>query len=150
MSNFLRWLTLTSMFLVAIGVAEMNYAFFSGMASIDTTYICYVIWSLFGFGVVWTCFQSLNDKPHLERVIFLAEISTTLGLLGSFIGLGMSFLNLNISEVDFGDKSQILNMMEVVTNGLGISLTTTITGIIASILLSLYVFVIKDYGSNNA
>lgn len=150
MNNFLRWLTLTIIYIIAIGVAEINFGFFSSMASMDSTYICYVIWVLFGFGVVWTFTQSLKDRPHLKRVGFLAEISTTLGLLGSFIGLGQAFVQLDIASLDFGDKSQIMEMMAVVTGGLGISLTTTITGIISSLLLSIYVFVIKDYGKKNA
>ena len=151
MGRFLKWQIITLVYICIIFMVEFNYSFFSGMAAVDATYICYVHWGVFLLGCSWAGCKSLpsSSEPKYERVNLLCEYSTTLGLLGSVMGIAIMFQGLDLMGVDLTDKSKILDMMGSITIGLGSALTTTITGIIVSLALSLYIFTLKSYGGES-
>lgn len=136
---------MTTFFTIVIAVVEFSTQFFSYMAAVDSSYICYSLWFVLAGGVGYVLTYASKEDPKLERILYLADMSTVLGLLGSVLGIGFTMSQLKLAEVDFGSKEEIIRMMDAVTQGLGISITTTVTGILASIILSIYVLVLRKH-----
>lgn len=150
MNNFYKWLILTCVY-VALFVVLNATSFFAMMAAVDTVglILCYSILGLTVFGIGWVLFQVLkSNKPHLKRVVHLGEMSMLVGILGSVIGTAFLFYNADITNIDAGNKQEIIDLMGMVSTGMGISLTTTIAGIMSALVLGSYIFVIKDHSND--
>ena len=72
--------------------------------------------------------------PH-ETAWWVNGIQLKLGLLGKVIGF--SVLALHIGSMDSFDASQSQQLLKSLTGGLGIALLTTMTGLVANMLLGL-------------
>lgn len=140
---FLQWLLITTIIAVLIGVAQYFSGAFTLMASYDISYICYGIWGLFAISVLYIGSFSFRKQTFFSKARTLAEMMTSLGLLGSVIGLSYSMMQINWSGLADADKQEIVNSMGSLSAGIGTSLTTTITGIIASLLITVYILFLR-------
>tara|TARA_R110002020_G_scaffold46539_22_gene132412 strand:- start:1762 stop:2187 length:426 start_codon:yes stop_codon:yes gene_type:complete len=136
-TNFLKWVSITSIAMVALLVSEFKFGAFSKLASADITFICYGI-LLLGITAVFFSFrQVMNKTYHMKKMNDLSYVAQMLGLLGTVIG--MSFLFGSLSAVEDGELRQNL-----ITTGMATVLNTTIVGIVCSLLIYTYVIFLRE------
>ena len=136
-TNFLKWLSITSIALVALVVSEFKFNSFSSLASTDITFICYGI-LLLGIVSVLFCFrQVMNKTYHMKKMNDLSYVAQMLGLLGTVVG--MSYLFSSLSVVEDAELKQRL-----ITTGMATVLNTTIVGIVCSLLIYTYVIFLRE------
>lgn len=136
-TNFLKWLSITSIALVALIVSEFKFNSFSSLASTDITFICYGI-LLLGIVSVLFCFrQVMNKTYHMKKMNDLSYVAQMLGLLGTVVG--MSYLFSSLSVVEDAELKQSL-----ITTGMATVLNTTIVGIVCSLLIYTYVIFLRE------
>ena len=136
-TNFLKWLSITSIALVALVVSEFKFNSFSSLASTDITFICYGI-LLLGIVSVLFCFrQVMNKTYHMKKMNDLSYVAQMLGLLGTVVG--MSYLFSSLSVVEDAELKQSL-----ITTGMATVLNTTIVGIVCSLLIYTYVIFLRE------
>lgn len=150
-NNFIKWLSITCIYIVAIFCVEYSTGVLTLMAANDLSKISYALWGLFGFGCLFAGWQCLNEpdprKLHLKRVSDLSNIGQVMGLLGTVIGLALMFSSLDLTSLDASDQGAITAMMGSIVSGLATAFYTTILGVVISVLLWVYSFVIAYYGS---
>ena len=135
--NFLKWISITSIALVALIVAEFKFEAFSSLASADVTFICYGILLLGIVSVLFSFRQVMNKTYHMKKMNDISYMAQMLGLLGTVIG--MSFLFASLSSIEDGELRQNL-----ITTGMATVLNTTIVGIICSLLIYTYVIFLRE------
>ena len=135
--NFLKWLSITAISTVALICGEFKYAAFSGLASADVTFICYVILLLGVLSSMFCLRQVLRGKYHMKKMNDLASISQMLGLLGTVVGMG--FLFTSLSAVEDPELRQTL-----ITTGMSTVLNTTIVGIVCSLFIYSYIVFLRE------
>lgn len=133
--DFTRWFVFfIAMSTVLVSVLSVGGADF--LIENDTTNISWLIIFILVAGSLYLGYR-VNSGERLNQGVtdYLAEICTAFGLLGTIIGLIImisgAFGSLNISDPE-SVKVSLLAM----SSGIGSALTTTLTGIIASILLT--------------
>lgn len=146
--NQLRWLAITTTYIVLLVVAQYSSNYFSDLFAGDTTFTSTVIVCIFLLGVILSYFYSRQDRPSFVKVFRLANICTMLGLLGSIIGFAHTFSGFNLSDIDVSNQEEIKSMMASVATGIPIALNTTILGIYSSLALIAYPFFIKKGNGN--
>lgn len=136
-TNFLKWLSITSVALVALIVSEFKYKAFSSLAAADVTFICYGI-LLLGITSVLFCFrQVMNKTYHMKKMNDLSYVAQMLGLLGTVIGMSYLFASLGaIEEPEIRES--------LITTGMATVLNTTIVGIVCSLLIYTYVIFLRE------
>ena len=140
MTNFLRWLTITSVLVVFYGVIEYNFKFFSNMAAVDDYYICYGLWGLLFFVVIEALLHTDSKGVHkLSTLSFVASLS---GLLGTFLGMAGAFGAVDISSLDPSNITQIRTTMAEMFECMYLAMNTTITGIFVSLPALAYLYFI--------
>ena len=136
-TNFLKWLSITSIGLVALIGSEISFKAFSSMASADVTFICYVILAL-AFTAALFCFrQIMKQAYHMKKMNDMSNIAQMLGLLGTVIG--MSFLFASLGAIEDEEVKQ-----KLITTGMATVLNTTIVGIICSLFIYTYVIFLRE------
>jgi hypothetical protein len=136
--NYLRWLFLTTFYLICISVAELKFSFFSYMAYNDLSYISYVIWFIFAVGLVWSFICSLEKEPNMSKFDKFSLLATTLGLLGTFVGMAQGLASEDFMTLDINDKQSILSVLGGTTKNMGTALNTTIVGLLTYVMLHFY------------
>ena len=145
--KFLKWLALTSLFTIGIGVVEYYFEFFRSLASLDQTYLCYVIWAMTILGVSYTLVQIFRDELHLKRIDQIGQKCMLVGMLGSVLGLIYSFKGFLVDSntIDPNDRDALWQFMMDVVMGIFTSLTTTATGIIGALILGCYILLLRRF-----
>lgn len=140
--NFLKWLTITTAYLVVVILAEYNYSYFGKLIEADQTGISLAIIGVFLGGVGSCLWYSWKDpEPKFEKVMVLCEACTMLGLLGSVVGFAITFSGLLTSGESNEELAQ--SIIASVSGGLPTALNTTIMGIYAALGLTAYPFFIS-------
>lgn len=140
--NFLKWLTITTAYLVVVILAEYNYSYFGKLIEADQTGISLAIIGVFLGGVGSCLWYAWKDpKPKFEKVAVLCEACTMLGLLGSVVGFAITFSGLLTSGGSNEELAQ--SIIASVSGGLPTALNTTIMGIYAALGLTAYPFFIS-------
>jgi len=141
--NFLRWLAITTTYIVIFIIVEYNYNYFHKLFQGDSTFISETIAGIFLLGVGLSLFYSLEEKPKFKKVFRLASVCTMLGLLGSIIGFAQTFAGFDIANLQLDNQEEVKNMMASVATGIPTALNTTVMGIYASLALIAYPFLIR-------
>ena len=136
-TNFLKWVSITSIALVALIASEFKFKAFSTLASADITFICYGILLLGITAILFSFRQVMNKTYHMKKLNDLSYVAQMLGLLGTVIG--MSFLFGSLSAVEDGELRQ-----KLITTGMATVLNTTIVGIVCSLLIYTYVIFLRE------
>jgi len=124
---------------------EWGTGLFTTFAEGDVTGICVLIWFIGIGAAAWAGLVSLQDNPHMKRVKFLSQLCQLLGLLGTVMGMITGLDLESLATIDVEDKAAIVETMVNIATSVSTCLTTTATGLIFSVMISLYPFVIKDY-----
>lgn len=136
-NNFLKWLSITAIAIVAFVVGEFKYNAFTSLASADITFICYGI-MLLGITAILFCFRQIMNKTyHMKKLTDLSYVAQMLGLLGTVVG--MSYLFASLSAIEEPELRQSL-----ITTGMATVLNTTIVGIVVSLLIYTYVIFLRE------
>ena len=135
--NLLKWISITSITLVALIVAEFKFKAFSSLASSDITFICYAILILGISAIIFSFRQVMNKTYHMKKMNDLSYVAQMLGLLGTVIG--MSFLFASLSAIEDGEVRQ-----QLITTGMATVLNTTIVGIVCSLVIYTYVIFLRE------
>lgn len=135
--NFLKWLSITTVGLVALICGEIQYSAFSSLASADITFICYAILLLGILSSLFCLRQILRKQFHMKKMNDLASISQMMGLLGTVVG--MSYLFASLSAIDDPELRQGL-----ITTGMATVLNTTIVGIVCSLFIYCYIVFLRE------
>ena len=143
--NFIKWAILTAALATLIIGIQWGTGMFTAFAKSDATGICVIIWLVALFAVAWAGIVSLGVKPHMKRIKFMSQVCQMLGLLGTVLGMIYGLKLDQLMNINIEDKQAIIEMMVGMATSISTCLTTTATGIIFSIMISLYPFVIKDY-----
>jgi cytochrome bd-type quinol oxidase subunit 2 len=144
-SNLTKWAILTISLMTLIAGFQLGTGLFTQFAESDITGICVLIWFVFILAVGWAGIVSLSEKPHMKRIAFLSQLCQMLGLLGTVMGMIYGLQLDELAKIDVSDKASIVEMMVNMATSISTCLTTTATGIIFSVFISLYPFIIKDY-----
>ena len=67
--NFLRWLAITTTYIVIFIIVEYNYNYFYKLFQGDTTFISETIAGIFLLGIGMSLFYSLEENPTLDKLI---------------------------------------------------------------------------------
>ena len=143
---FVRWwLTFTITF-VAIATALLG-GIGSFILANDVTFLSWGILAIL-----------LGSSIHLGRIAkqpvrlghpksygvpqFCSNVCTTLGLLGTIIGLIVGLLSPFVN-LDMGSKESMQEALKMMASGVGAALVTTMVGIVASMLLNLQMVIVK-------
>lgn len=135
--NFLKWLSITTVSLVALICGETIFGAFSSLAKADITFICYAIFLLGIMSSVFCLRQILKAKYHMKKMNDLASIAQMMGLLGTVVG--MSYLFASLSAVEDPELRQSL-----ITTGMATVLNTTIVGIVCSLFIYSYIIFLRE------
>ena len=133
---FVRWWILAcAMMTVVSGVFLAGGARF--LSENDSTGLSWVIVAILASGSAYYGVRLYRGENLGQGVMdYLSELCTSLGLLGTVIGLIVmisgAFGNLNIE-----DPESLKSSLVAMSSGIGTALTTTLVGLTSSILLGL-------------
>lgn len=136
--NFLKWLSITTAYYVGLFALQYKTGIITTLILADASYLCMII--LFVF-IIASMMATVVSHKKLE---FLGGLCTSLGLLGTIIGFAMSFASNNLMAINIQNQASIMALMQGVSVGMATALNTTIFGLVAAILLSLYTFLLED------
>ena len=125
MTGFLKWLFLSTVYIVLSTVSEMKFGAISYLVNNDVSYICYALVILFWIGLLRAGYQAVTGATTFRLLEYMCELSTYLGLLGTIYGLIVVFKD------GLTDASAI-------GQGISTAMTTTMAGVIVMIMLSVY------------
>ncbi len=156
---FLFWFLLISLISVA-SLVLYKLGVYGAIWEGDPTRISYIILTLFYFTSIWCgvkCWElsKIND-PQLvtieyicnraERLCFWGQFISaqlvTLGLLGTIIGLMLSFSG--FENIDVSNPIEMKRLIQQIAGGISTALITTICGIITALLLKLQYFILEN------
>ena len=88
------------------------------------------------------CRKVLRDGPHFGTVNYCIDTLTSLGLLGTIIGLILMVVGA-FSNLDISNQDSVQQALVGISSGVGTALITTLTGLVCAILLRLQLVVTK-------
>jgi len=134
--EFLRWWILLCVMIVAVGGA-MSVGGLSFLSENDSTGISWVILSILLGGTVFYGYRlAINENLGQGVMDYLAELCTSLGLLGTVIGLIM-MIGGAFEGLDVSNQESVKGALIAMSTGIGTALTTTLVGLSSSLLLGL-------------
>ena len=135
--NLLKWISITSIAVISLLVAEFKFSAFSSLASADITFICYAILLLGISAILFSFRQVMNKTYHMKKMNDLSYVAQMLGLLGTVVG--MSYLFASLSSLEDPELRQ-----KLITTGMATVLNTTIVGIVCSLVIYAYVIFLRE------
>tara|TARA_R100001443_G_scaffold10346_4_gene19989 strand:+ start:4122 stop:4547 length:426 start_codon:yes stop_codon:yes gene_type:complete len=135
--NLLKWISITSIAIISLLVAEFKFTAFSSLASADITFICYAILLLGISAILFSFRQVMNKTYHMKKMNDLSYVAQMLGLLGTVVG--MSYLFASLSSLEDPELRQ-----KLITTGMATVLNTTIVGIVCSLVIYAYVIFLRE------
>jgi len=155
--NLVKSLWTTGLFglLGLIYFAYENYIF-NLIWDSDFTKITFVVMALFVLGYSILGYKIFKNKIHSEDDLDIGyeicDIATSLGLLGTLIGISLAMKA--FKGVDFDSPAEIKKLISHVGGGMSIALFTTLSGLVTQIVLrAAYYFtgsaLIKSEGSTD-
>ena len=142
MKAFLRWWLLFCLYGLG-AIVLFKLGLFHQLYEADASKLSFVILSIFSvvtayIGMLtYRMWKNIDiKKQQVDACWFFGDSLTTVGMIGTVIGflmmLGTAFANLDVSEVN--------SIQEAITSmalGMSTALTTTLTGMICSLLVKL-------------
>lgn len=143
---FVRWWVAFSVISATI-VTALLAGIGNFILSADVTYISWVILVIFFGASIYVGRKAYrHDKWNstLEFVIpkYCADTCTTLGLLGTIIGLIISILGA-FSGLETIDQESIQRALTSISSGIGTALVTTMIGLITALLLGFQMLLVR-------
>ena len=127
------WWTVTNVGLIAIALGWYFFDLFNVLASLDKTYITFLIGSLTLSTTMTLPFY--KDGPR-EWHWFISDAVLSMGMIGTLFGflmvLGQSFV-----DIDTSSTESMTNAIVLLASGMSTALVTSLVGLISSVWLKL-------------
>ena len=153
-AQILRWYTG-----VAIAIAGLEVAFFKGYLSdvydndvtkISVAIFSILLWQTYRTGkILFKTYQSVipedaiaSCKDEIESGWFWSDNVLSLGMIGTVIGF-MTMLS-GFITLDITDPESVQSIIAQLGSGMATALTTTLVGLIASVLIKIQFFMIEN------
>jgi len=141
---FVRWWTSFSIMFVA-----MTTTLLAGMASFivysDQSYLSWLtiaIWYAASFHLGYKVYHA-REKTDFTLTTYFTEVCTSLGLLGTIIGLVMMVVGA-FDKIDVTNQESLRVALSTMSLGMGTALVTTLVGLVCALLLQLQVVIIRE------
>lgn len=133
---FVRWWILAcAMLTVVSGIFLAGGARF--LSENDSTGLSWVIVAILAAGSAYYGIRLYKGENLGQGVMdYLSELCTSLGLLGTVIGL-IIMISGAFGDLDIDDPESLKTSLVAMSSGIGTALTTTLVGLTSSILLGL-------------
>ena len=106
----------------------------------DITHLTYLITIILGFATLSVGYKAWrNKKMHLEW--FASDLVLSLGMIGTIVGF-MVMLYGTFGEIDVTDMESVRAVLAAMSSGLYTALSTTLLGLISSVILKVQISVI--------
>lgn len=148
----LRWwlffilINIGTVFCVTSGLVNVIY-------QVDFTKITFIVYAIFygmsvqhGIRVMKVCKKEQLMDSDIENIChanepgwFLSEIFTTLGLIGTFIGI-IVMLMASFADIDPSNTLLLKHTLADISRGMGAALYTSVVGLICGMLLKIQLF----------
>lgn len=136
------WVTFSIMFIVVGSVL------FGGLGQFilesDKTYLSWLIISILLAGSLFAGYSSYGKYLYpedLDLVHYFIDTSTSLGLLGTIIGLIMMIVG-TFSNLDVSSQESVKTALLSMSSGIGTALVTTLVGLVCAMLLKLQMVIL--------
>ena len=124
-----------------------NMGIFTIILASDFTYLSFVIISVLMLDMLYlTVSVWKGENPDLENHWFVKELLMSMGLTGTLIGLIYVFTPLY--GLDLTNIHATKEMIGHVTHGLGTKLWSSLTGLVCSNILLVFLLIIQTYQKN--
>lgn len=148
MTNFIRWQIIVGV-LFCVSLVLVYYDIFQTVFKDDVTYLTNLIGGLFLFQTFNIGHYLFKGNFSLERaskvtksIRFISRIVLSLGMLGTVAGF-VYMLDRGMASLNFHDNESVIQVFKMMAQGMATALWTTLYGLIASILLSVQMLLIK-------
>lgn len=106
----------------------------------DITHLTYLITVILGITTLSIGYKAYRNKTmHLEW--FASDIVLSLGMIGTIVGF-MVMLYGTFGEIDVTDMESVRNVLSAMSSGLYTALSTTLLGLISSVILKTQISII--------
>jgi len=143
-SLMVRWWSLASVTLIVF-IYSMVVGLGSSISQADSTGISWVI-----FGILFAAtlhlgyiLRTWGKEANLGVTKWASEVCTSLGLMGTIIGLILMLLG-TFSGLDVSDPESLKSALTSMSGGIGTALVTTLVGLICSLNLQAHVALIEQ------
>lgn len=135
---FLRWLLIVVP-LTVLAIFAHSFGFYHAVYEADKSWISFAILRIFSIASVWTGYQTKQMSLKGTQFLWMvSDMCLTLGMIGTIVGFLMMLQGgFTITQ---GDAQGIQSLLARFSVGLGTALYTTLTGLIASMLLKVQLF----------
>lgn len=139
---FVRWWVSFSVIAVAM-ITTLLAGMGSFIAAGDKTFLSWLVLAIF-FGGSLHLGHKVRVKGHnsdQSTTVYFIETCTTLGLLGTIIGLIMMIVGA-FTNIDVANQASIKAALVAISSGIGTALITTLVGLVCAILLRLQLVIV--------
>lgn len=144
LNPFVRWWTTFSIMFVAMTTTLM-----AGMGSFivrsDQSYLSWLtiaIWYAASFHLGYKVYHK-REKTDFTLTTYFTETCTSLGLLGTIIGLVMMVVGA-FDKIDPTNQQSLNIALSTMSLGMGTALVTTLVGLVCAITLQLQTMIIRE------
>jgi len=139
-----RWWVVFSIVMVSV-TSALTAGLASFITSNDKTHLSWLIVAIFIGASIHLGYIVFHKgvEGKFGATVYLAEVCTSLGLLGTIIGLILMISNAFMG-LDVSDQASLSGALMAMSSGLGVALTTTLTGLSCSLLLSVQLAVVRE------
>jgi uncharacterized membrane protein len=145
-------------FVAGIGI-EISYVtgiletlYYNDVTKLSVLMVAILLWQSYSClsEVKNQCEPIVNDKDTdriLERGWFLSDVLLSLGMVGTVIGF-IAMLT-GFIDIDFSDAESVQGLIAQLGYGMSTALTTTLVGLISSIILKIQFFMLENLIKEN-
>lgn len=141
---FVRWWVTFSIMFVA-----MTTTLLAGMASFivysDQSYLSWLtlaVWYAASFHLGYKVYYQ-RGKTDFALTTYFTETCTSLGLLGTIVGLVMMVVGA-FEKIDPSNQESLRIALSTMSLGMGTALVTTLVGLVCAITLQLQVMIVRE------
>jgi len=141
---FIRWWVVFSIMAIAILTA-----LFAGFGSFilhgDRTYLSWLILTIFFGASLHLGYKAYvrGTEADFNVTTYFIETCTSLGLLGTIIGLIMMIVGA-FHSLDISNQASIKTALVAMSSGIGTALITTLVGLISALFLRFQLTVVRE------
>lgn len=145
MYTFLRWLLIFVLITLA-GAGAILAGLHTSLWEADSTKISFLIISLLAIFTIWCGYLSYRLNKDSHELIdkraqigwFASDMVFTLGMIGTVIGFIMMLSGFH--KVDITQIQTVQQLLGTLGQGMGVALYTTLSGLIAGLILKVQYF----------
>ena len=132
---------------IAFGYGVIQHIYASDVTKLSVFIVCILFWQSISCGAeLWNQSQSSSvpdtSKRIVERGWLWSDIVLSLGMIGTVIGFMMMLGG--FADVDFSDVDSVQGLISQLSAGMATSLSTTLVGLIVSVILKLQFFTLES------